>query len=362
MRWACPVRFEPDWGGHSPQVEAGRPQADPIEPDGGRQSPKRLAVSAALLSVALGGCPALLSDTFRIDDEAGSGGVGADATLPEAASDASLDGGAAMDAASEQGGDGGSLSDGEGGSPTALCCPRSSDPLGETTFDHWVPLGTVRSFPAYTELCEDKRNQAGGIFSPTEEPMTDFELRFDFSITKSADGGVPADGLAFVAMTDLTGSCEAGSNLCVLGTSPGFGVLVRTYSLAKEPAAPYVAFIDTSRPLSAEAGPPILGGLTAHIDGGLVVIVPNTTTDPPAGSWRKLCVRVASGAGTVVLDGTPILADVAVPALGEAHWGFVGATGSSFERSAIRRLVIRGSVACGDAEPCVADADLCAGD
>jgi hypothetical protein len=308
-----------------------------------------------LVSATLGGCPAFLSDNFRIDDNGDGDAVEIDATLADAAPDAMPDGGSTMDASSEATAEGG---DADGASPAPMCCPSSSDPLDESTFDHWVPLGNVRTLPAFTELCADKRNQASGLFWPTEAPMTNFELRFEFSITKGVDGGGPGDGLALLAVTDMTGPCEAGSNLCLLGTAEGFGLLVRTFASAKEPAPPYVALIDTSRPLAGDAGPPILGGLSAHIDGGLVVIVPSTATDPPASSWRKLCVRVESGTGTVVLDGTTILSGVPVPALSNAYWGFVGATGSSFERSAVRQVVVRGSATCGDAEPC--DADLCA--
>jgi hypothetical protein len=321
---------------------------------------RRLVASAALLSAALGGCPALLSDSFQIDDDSGAGGGGFDATASDAASDASL-GMEAESAAEPEGGpvDASGAADGaDAPAADAMCCGTTTDPLDESTFDRWVPLGTVRAYPAFIELCPDKSNQAGGIFWPTEDPMTNFEIRFDFSITKTPDGGKPGDGLVLAAMTDISAPCEAGSNLCLIGTAPGFGVLVRTFAMSTEPAAPYLALIDTSRLLSREAGPPLLGGLAAHIDGGIAVTVASTTSDPPDGSWRTLCLRVVSDTAAVVLDGKTLLADVAVPPLENAHWGFMAATGASSERTSVRQVAVRGSAICGDGGFCD-DASLC---
>lgn len=299
-----------------------------------------LALSIAVLGAASAACPAFLSDPFRIDRE------GADATTDEGVSPQ---------------GDAGPTSDGMAMDAVPLdgsaCCELSTDPLDQASFDHWVPVGAPRAFAAFTELTADTTQQAAGVFWPTEMSFTNFEVKFDFSITKPADSGLPADGIAFVAVTNVVEDCDAGANLCVLGSSSGFGVIIRTYGSAKEPPTPYIAMVDTAGTLHDDAGPPLLGGLYAHLEAGSVVFAaPADAQAPPADSWQTLCVRVAGGLGTVKLAGTTILSDVPVADLPLAHWGLVGATGSASERNAVRLVVMSG--ACGDAGPCE-DAGLC---
>ena len=311
-------------------------------------SRRRVVLSAAVLGSALTGCPTLLSDDFRVAGEDAGIDASDSANAPEASAGAGDDGGPPADAS-----DGGAVSDRQAGA----CCSVLADPLDQATFDHWVPIGAASPFPAFVELTPDRANQAGAVFWPTTASLSDFEVAFDFSITKPADSGVPADGFAFVAMAAIDGTCEAGGNLCLVGTSPGFGLVVRTYRSPKEPAVPYIAFVDTSRHLEDDAGPSILGDAAAHFEGGIVT-VGSTSQDPTAAAWQSLCVTAKSGRATVKLNGKVILSNVPLPASSSARWGFVAATGGSTERNAVRQVRLSSSVACDDATACQ-DGGLC---
>jgi Legume-like lectin family len=310
----------------------------------------------AILVGGVAGCPAFQSDEFHIAGDTGAddgGGGDLDATRPATDADASLRG----DAAPTDGapGDAGPV---DGAPEAATCCHGMADPLDETTFDHWVHEGSARPFAGYVELTSEQINQGGALLWPDAGPVTDFDLRFDFSITKTIDAGLPADGLAFVAMDRVDAQCDAGSQLCLVGTSQGFALVVRTFHSPSEPAVPYVALVDTSRPLASDAGPLVFDGGIAHFDGGIVTMVASTATgDPPAASWKTLCLRESGGRASVTLDGTRILSGVQVAGRSLARWGFVAGTGGSRERNAVRQMEMIGSPVCGDAAPC--DASLC---
>jgi Bacterial lectin len=310
-------------------------------------SRRRAVLSTAILGSALAGCPAFLSDDFRIAADAtvdATAGEGEDATA--AGDDGRIVDGAAAEA--------GLASDAQ---PSG-CCTALGDPLDQATFDHWSPLGSATAFPSFVELTANKANQAGAVFWPAPASVTDFDVEFDFSITKTADSGGPGDGLAFVAMAATDAPCEAGGNLCLIGTSPGFGLVVRTFRSAKEPAVPYIAFVDTSRALEADAGPGILGDAAAHFEAGIATAA-STALDPPDASWRTLCIRVMAGSATVKLDGQTILSGVPLTGASSAHWGLLAATGSATERNAVRQLRIIEATSCGgNASPC-ADGGLC---
>ncbi len=316
-----------------------------------------LGLATAILAAGLAGCPAFLSDDFHVVAADGGGGAadaapdGArDATAPPADAEASADVSVDVNAAEDTGPD---------VTPeAAACCRGVSDPLDETTFDHWVHDGVVTAFPGYVELTPEQNMQGGALLWPDAAPVTDFDVRFEFSITKTIDAGVPADGIAFVALDRADSQCDGGSQLCLVGTSKGFALLVRTFHSPGEQPVPYIALIDTSRSIDSDAGPIVFDGGIARFDGGIVTYVSSTAGDPPAGSWKKLCLHASGGLASVSLDGTRILANVPVAGRPLARWGFVAGTGGSRERNAIRAMDIVGSPVCGDAATC-ADASLC---
>jgi Bacterial lectin len=332
---------------------------------------RRLLLAAALLSASIAGCPWVLSDDFRVGRDAGPPDTGGserdaiasgDAVDEMVAAEAAIeDAGAALaDADASSSPDALSIPDAPSNAEAAPSCCGTflGDPIDETTFDHWTPLGSARGFVGFTELTPDTKNQAGGIFWPQTEALTDFEMEFDFSITQRRDAGVPADGLAFVAVSDVAGVCEAGANLCVLGSASGFGVLVRTFANSREPSPPYIALVDTSRSLSDDAGPPIFDGAVAHPEGGVVVLVASTDAAPPAGSWRTVCLKVAAGKASVKLEGQTLFSGIPLVEPPLSRWGFVAGTGSFAERNAVRQVRLNVTSGCGDATPCV-DAGLC---
>jgi hypothetical protein len=324
------------------------------------------ACALALVALSLAGCPAVLSDDFHLGaaDSSPAAPSGDALALETSAPDATLEDATLEDAATSDGGalmDDGSLDatlEADAPEPTP-CCTARTDPLDQATFDAWAPMGAARPFPAYVELTPEKVLQASALLAPDPAPVGDFDMSFQFSITKTRDAGLPADGLAFVAMTNADGPCaDGGSNLCLFGTASGFALVVRTFHTPLEPPAPYIALVDTSRPFNADGGPLLLGGKVVSFDGGIVTFVADASAEPPTASWETLCLHAAGGMATVKLNGATILSGVALPPMPSAHWGFVGATGGSTERSAIRDLQIIGTPVCGDAAACV-DAGVC---
>jgi hypothetical protein len=335
----------------------------------GRRTAAACTCGLALLALTLAGCPALLSDDFHLGGspatDAGVAEVSDDASgLEASAADATLDDATLDDAPN---GDGGPIDaappvdatlEADAPEPTP-CCTARTDPLDQATFDAWAPEGVTKPFPAFVELTPEKLQQAAALLAPDPAPVGDFDMSFQFSITKTRDAGNAADGLAFVALTSVAGPCDAGSNLCLIGTSSGFALVVRTYRFATEPPAPYIALVDTSHPIFLpDAGPVLLGGKVASFDGGIVTYVADASAEPPSTSWETLCMHAAAGVATVKLNGATILSGVPVPGMPSAHWGFVGATGGSSQRNAIRDLQIIGTPVCGDAAACV-DAGVC---
>jgi len=317
---------------------------------------RRLVIAAGALSASAAGCPMLLSDPFRI---------GSDAAAPEAApDDSSADG--VVDGADDAN-EGNVPSDApraadardaaDAAAPAAdagACCNAlGSDPIDQATFDRWVPRGVARGLASWTELTADLPYQAGAVFWPQTEAWSDFDLAFDFSITRAGDGSLPpADGLAFVAVADIGTECEAGSNLCLIGTTRGLALLVRTYVGPAEPPRPYVALVDTSRSLFGDAGPLVFDGGIAYLDGGLVMFVPEGDAAPPSGSWQTACLRVAAGRASVRIGAQTIFSGVPVSGPSPVHWGFVGATGAYSERNAVRNVRWSFASTCGAAARC----------
>jgi hypothetical protein len=320
------------------------------------------ACTVALLTVAVAGCPAVLSDDFHVDTGPAADASHSDAAPDAAIADATLGDSADVDGDVDAGSEGGPIADAtlEADAPEPVaCCGAVDDPLDQATLDGWTPEGVTKAFPAFIELTSEKVNQGAALLSPAPVPVGDFDVRFQFAITKTRDAGLPADGLAFVAMSNVSAQCDAGSQMCLLGTSSGFALVVRTYHFPSEPPAPYIALVDTSRSLTGDAGPPFLGGGTAvSFDGGIVTFVAASADDPPDASWDTLCLHAAGGLATVKLNGATILSGVTLPTLASAHWGFVAGTGGSDERHLVRDLEIVGTPVCGDAAAC-ADAGVC---
>jgi hypothetical protein len=329
-----------------------------------------LAVGAVgAVCASLAGCPALLSDPFRIDADAGEeGGAPADDDA-RAPADATGDADARALASDADGGvaDAGPREAG----PGAPCCVPADDPLGRSTADAWTAIGTARTFGDFTELTAESTALAGGVFFSQRDPLADFELSFEFSITRSArpDAQV-ADGLAFVALPSLPKACgDAGSAMCVLGgDAGGFALVVRTFLSPMTRSVPFVGLVATSRGLDNDAGPAFFEGGLAYLDAGVVTFLPApdaapsdgaaTDAEPPADSWRTLCFRLIGGKASATLDDQPLFANVPLPTTGAYSWGFVGSTGAVVERNAVRRVRWISTLTCGDAARC-ADAELC---
>ncbi len=349
-------------------------------------APRRVLVAAGLLSAGLAGCPALLSDPFHLGGDASAPNGARDDSATSAVGEAAAADG---DAFGDGHTDAGPGSEGDAtasdtrtpedatlapdapdatvapdASPTTgsgACCSLSqSDPLDQGTFGRWIPRGTARGVPGYAELTADVPNQSGAVFWPTPETGFDFDVAFDFSITKASTGfPPPGDGLAFVAVADVVAACTSGgSSLCLVGATKGLALVFRTYAFAPEPSRPYVALVDTSRSLHDDAGPLFFEGGLTYVDGGVVTFVQDADAAPPPASWQTACLRVLGGRATVHLGGQTLLSDVPVSGPSPIHWGFVGATGSASERSAVRNVRWSFASACADAARC-SDAGLC---
>src|SRR5262249_17466101 len=158
----------------------------------------------------------------------------------------------------------------------------------------------------YTNLTPISAGNAGGVASGAMVPLDRFVVTFDFAILTTASMSTAA-GLTFFALAAPAAQlqCKPGPNVCVLGKTPGFAVLLRTGRAdGTDPTPPYLAVIDApSFPNKIPSNRASLAVSAVESDVGNI----DANAPPPDAAWHQMAIHGADGKIDVAIDGKPIV-------------------------------------------------------
>lgn len=189
---------------------------------------------------------------------------------------------------------------------------------------HWVVAGSasLATFQ-WCRLTDQVAGQAGALWWNAGAPgftFDTFEVQFTMWI-KTDPGGADGMGFAWVPGTDTTKVGSAGGGMGLYGLG-GYGVIFDTYQNPNEPPAPFLVVMD--------------GTTAGHL--ARVPNIPNVRD----GTDHVIKVKVDGGKVSVVIDNTNYLSEFAIPGYTpfKGHWGFVGATGGSYEQHWVKDITV----------------------
>jgi hypothetical protein len=200
--------------------------------------------------------------------------------------------------------------------------PATIPPTGTDTFQspvnpHWAKAGSADingAMQGWSQLTADSSSQAGALWWNANYTFDHFDVTFTFEIQAKSGG---ADGLAFawVPGTDVTKAGNSGGSYGFVGLGGGWAVAIDTYQNSGEPAAPFLAVVDSTG---------------AHLQRATI---PNVRD----GNGHTMRVLLQAGHVTVWVDSTSYIGALALtnytPFTG--HWGFTAGTGTSTERHSV---------------------------